>query len=304
MNISGCKCLQPLPARPPPFPSSGGWSQRAGVVAPRSIQAGLRFPPGFPPWARKRARSGWACRPSMTRSRGVLRSGPCMSLRPQASCSSAPPSGSGSPSRPGRARAGGREVLCIATDYAALAAGTPYGLGLDRLGLAMDRLLILRVAHPRDALWAFEEALKCPALAAVLAELPEEGAAADLTATRRLLLAAQTGGGLGLLLRHRPCPLGSGAMTRWQVAAALEPSPTASAGSAAPASISPCSGTGAAAAAAGSWVGTTMSASSSRRRYLSVWLRRLATDRIARRSAASPEPRLWSLPCRSRMPCS
>jgi protein ImuA len=119
------------------------------------------------------------------------------------------------------AATGGREVLCIQTDYAALAAGTPYGLGLDRLGLAMERLLILRVAHPRDALWAFEEALKCPALAAVLAELPEEGAAADLTATRRLLLAAQTGGGLGLLLRHRPCPLGSGAMTRWQVAAAL-----------------------------------------------------------------------------------
>src|SRR5260370_39773657 len=33
-----------------------------------------------------------------------------------------------------------------------------------------------------------------------------------------------------------------------------------------------------------------MSASSSRRRYLSVWLRRLATDRIARsRSCAPPE---------------
>jgi protein ImuA len=116
---------------------------------------------------------------------------------------------------------GGREVLCITTDYAALEAGTPYGPGLDRLGLAMDRLIILRVVHPRDALWAFEEALKCPALAAVLAELPEDGSAADLTATRRLSLAAQAGGGLGLLLRHRPCPLGSGAMTRWQVAAAL-----------------------------------------------------------------------------------
>jgi protein ImuA len=81
--------------------------------------------------------------------------------------------------------------------------------------------MILRVAHPRDALWGFEEALKCPALAAVLAELPETGAAADLTATRRLSLAAQAGGGLGLLLRHRPCPLPSAAMTRWQVAAAL-----------------------------------------------------------------------------------
>jgi protein ImuA len=118
-------------------------------------------------------------------------------------------------------RASGQEVLCIATDYAVLEAGTPYGPGLDGLGLATDRLILLRVAHPRDALWAFEEALKCPALAAVLAELPEDGSAADLTATRRLSLAAQAGGGLGLLLRHRPAPLGSGAMTRWQVATAL-----------------------------------------------------------------------------------
>jgi protein ImuA len=113
----------------------------------------------------------------------------------------------------------GRQVLCIATEYAAHEAGTPYGLGLDGFGLAMDRLLILRVAHPRDALWGFEEALKCPALAAVLAELPEAGIAADLTATRRLSLAAQASGGLGLLLRHRPYPLPSAAMTRWQVAA-------------------------------------------------------------------------------------
>jgi protein ImuA len=114
----------------------------------------------------------------------------------------------------------GRQVLCIQTDFAALEAGTPYGLGLDRLGLSMARLLIVRVAHPRDALWAFEEALKCPALAAVLAELPAAGAAADLTATRRLSLAAQAGGGLGLLLRHRLYPLPSAAMTRWQIAAA------------------------------------------------------------------------------------
>jgi protein ImuA len=113
------------------------------------------------------------------------------------------------------------QVLCIQTDYAGLAAGTPYGLGLDGFGLAMEQLLILRVAHPRDALWGFEEALKCPALAAVVAELPEDGAAADFTATRRLGLAAQKGGGLGLLLRHRLYPLPSAAMTRWQIAAAV-----------------------------------------------------------------------------------
>ncbi len=115
----------------------------------------------------------------------------------------------------------GRQALCIQTDFGALEGGTPYGLGLDRLGLSLDRLLILRVAHPRDALWAFEEALKCPALAATLAELPEAGIAADLVATRRLSLAAQAGGGLGLLLRHRLSPLPTAAITRWQVAAAL-----------------------------------------------------------------------------------
>ena len=113
------------------------------------------------------------------------------------------------------------QVLCIQTDYAGFAAGAPYGLGLDDFGLAMEQLLILRIAHPRDALWAFEEALKCPALAAVVAELPEDGAAADFTATRRLGLAAQKGGGLGLLLRHRLYPLPSTAMTRWQIAAAV-----------------------------------------------------------------------------------
>jgi protein ImuA len=112
------------------------------------------------------------------------------------------------------------QVLCITTEFAAREGGAPYGVGLDLFGLSLERLLILRVAHPRDALWGFEEGLKCRALAAVLAELPEEGEAADFTATRRLALAAQAGGGLGLLLRHRRYPLPSAAMTRWQVAAA------------------------------------------------------------------------------------
>jgi protein ImuA len=119
------------------------------------------------------------------------------------------------------AAAGGRSALWIQTDFAALEAGMPYGPGLALFGLPLWHLLILRVSHPLDLLWAFEEALKSRGVAAVLAELPESGAAADLTATRRLALAARAGGGLGLLLRHRPCPLATAAMTRWQVAAAV-----------------------------------------------------------------------------------
>jgi protein ImuA len=111
-------------------------------------------------------------------------------------------------------------ALWIETDYAALEGGRPYGPGVDLFGLPMDRLLILRVARPIDALWGFEEALKSAALAAVIAELPESGAAADLTATRRLSLAARAGNGLGLLLRHRKSPGSTTAMTRWEVGAA------------------------------------------------------------------------------------
>ena len=112
------------------------------------------------------------------------------------------------------------QALWIQTDYAVLEGGKPYGTGLDLFGLPLDRLLILRVAHPLDALWGFEEALKSPSVAGVVAELPQDGAAADLTATRRLSLAARASNGLGILLRHRePCSATS-AMTRWKVAAA------------------------------------------------------------------------------------
>ena len=120
-----------------------------------------------------------------------------------------------------RAASDGRSVLWIQTDFAALEAGIPYGLGLDLLGLPLRHLLILRVSRPLDLLWAFEEALKSHGLAAVIAELPEAGAAADLTVTRRLTLAARAGKGLGLLLRHRSCPVPTAAMTRWQVAPAV-----------------------------------------------------------------------------------
>ena len=111
-----------------------------------------------------------------------------------------------------------KQTLWIATDFACLEAGALYGPGLDQFGLAADRLLIVRVARPIDALFAMEEALKCRALSAVIAELHH--GEADLTATRRLILAAREGGALGLLLRPKPPAAPSAAHTRWQVAAA------------------------------------------------------------------------------------
>ena len=116
--------------------------------------------------------------------------------------------------------ANGGSALLIQTDFAAAEAGALYGPGLDAIGLPMERLILVRVPRPVDVLWACEEALKSRGVAIVIAELPHAGDAADFTATRRLTLAAQAGGGLGLLLRHRPLPIATAATTRWQVAAA------------------------------------------------------------------------------------
>jgi protein ImuA len=116
---------------------------------------------------------------------------------------------------------GGGETLWIQTDFARLEGGALYGTGLELFGLPSQRLLVLRAKRAIDALFAMEEALKCRAVASVIAELPDDSA--DLIATRRLSLAARDHRGLGLLLRHRSSSMPSAAMTRWNVAAASGP---------------------------------------------------------------------------------
>jgi protein ImuA len=110
-----------------------------------------------------------------------------------------------------------KQTLWVATDFGMLETGALYGPGLDQVGLSAERLLMVRVPRSIDALFAAEEALKCRALSTVVAELNGE---ADLTATRRLTLAAREGGALALLLRHKVSDVPSAAFTRWQVAAA------------------------------------------------------------------------------------
>jgi protein ImuA len=112
----------------------------------------------------------------------------------------------------------GRQAVWIRSDFAAAEAGELYGPGLALMGLSLQRLIVLRVPRPRDALWAMEEALQCRAAGAVVTELM--GDDGDLTATRRLALAAGAGGGIGLLLRHQPCRAANAATTRWEVASA------------------------------------------------------------------------------------
>jgi protein ImuA len=109
-------------------------------------------------------------------------------------------------------------LVWIQQGLAAPEGGAPYGPGMDLFGIAPSRLLLVRTATPRDALWAMEESLRCPGVGTVLTELSGAGEAADLTATRRLNLVAEAHGVLPLLLRHQPLAGTSACATRWRVA--------------------------------------------------------------------------------------
>jgi protein ImuA len=111
----------------------------------------------------------------------------------------------------------GNNIFWIAEDMALAESGAPCGLGLDAF-LAPERLLTVAVAHRRDLLWAMEEALRCPAIAAAIGELRHGDI--DAVATRRLSLAAAESGTLALLLRAQPARDASTAATRWIVGAA------------------------------------------------------------------------------------
>jgi len=73
----------------------------------------------------------------------------------------------------------------------------PYPPALIHHGLALEQLLLVQTRDARTALWATEQALRCPAIGAVLA-WPE---AIDDRQVRRLQLAAEAGGSCGLLYR-------------------------------------------------------------------------------------------------------
>lgn len=115
------------------------------------------------------------------------------------------------------ARSGGT-VLWIAAGGDALTAWPP---GLARFGLLPANLILIRADRWPDALWAMEEALRCPAVTgAVLVPDWQADAVLDLTASRRLQLAAEAGGGIGLLLRPDATNRSpSAAASRWRIAA-------------------------------------------------------------------------------------
>jgi hypothetical protein len=89
-----------------------------------------------------------------------------------------------------------------------------YPPALSAAGVPLERLLLLRPASAADEIWAIAECLACRGVAAMVAAPPK----LSRVEARRIQLAAERGGGVGILLR----PTGAAsthyaAATRWLV---------------------------------------------------------------------------------------
>ncbi|HEX4077957.1 MAG TPA: hypothetical protein VHX61_03665 [Rhizomicrobium sp.] len=113
--------------------------------------------------------------------------------------------------------AAGARVLWLRTDFAALEHGEISALGLIELGLDPDRFLLLRAPDATSVLRAASDALSCAALGALVIEISGAPKILDLSASRRLVLAAAQSGVTAFLLRLDAQAEPSAAETRWLV---------------------------------------------------------------------------------------
>ena len=95
-----------------------------------------------------------------------------------------------------------------------------YGPGLHQFGIAPAQVTLLALPDAKAVLRAASDCARDGAAAAVLIELAGRQKLLDLTASRRLVLAAARSGTMLLLVRQGAEPTPSAAHTRWRVAGA------------------------------------------------------------------------------------
>lgn len=102
-------------------------------------------------------------------------------------------------------------------------AGQLYGPGLMALGLDPARFILVREGHPMRALAAMEEALSQRQVAAVICEYGPLAEKTDIwqKSARRLQLAAEQGGALGLMLGGSASA--AGFETAWHIRPEISP---------------------------------------------------------------------------------
>jgi protein ImuA len=88
-----------------------------------------------------------------------------------------------------------------------------YPIGLLPYGVRLDQLLFAFARRSQHLAWAVMEALRCSQVSAVMALLD----GLDLTASRRLQLAAESSGATGFLLGHATSAPIAAPITRWKV---------------------------------------------------------------------------------------
>jgi protein ImuA len=115
----------------------------------------------------------------------------------------------------GEGRGGGMVLWCLPRPDL-------YGPGLAAHGLDPARIVLVRASRDAEILWAMEEGLRAPGIAAVVGEVGTLAA----VASRRLQLAAERSGITAFLLRRwrdggqatRERVLPNAAVTRWRIA--------------------------------------------------------------------------------------
>lgn len=93
------------------------------------------------------------------------------------------------------------------------AARTVFPPSLIGFGIKPDQVIFVDIRKARDVLWATEEALRCSAIAVVVAEV----GGLDLTASRRLQLSAEQSQTTGFLIRNDVHPGITSSASRWRI---------------------------------------------------------------------------------------
>lgn len=113
-----------------------------------------------------------------------------------------------------------KPLLWLRTVAAMRRGGQLYGPGLADLGLDPNRLLIGLLPDDASLLRAAGDAARCGALGVLVVECWGNPRALDLTATRRLTLAAERSGVTVLLLRLDAAEAPGAVETRWRATSA------------------------------------------------------------------------------------
>jgi protein ImuA len=114
----------------------------------------------------------------------------------------------------------GAPILWLKSDEAERRGGRLHLPGLVELGGEADLLVLATAPDPKALLRAAVDSARSAGLGALIVECWGKCPALDLTASRRLSLAAEQSGVTLLLLRQEAEPSPSAADTRWSIAAA------------------------------------------------------------------------------------